>query len=539
MSTPSFVTARYLPWLSTGLLALILLSFGHPLWAAVSLFLFALGVVDLTQPQQAVRRNYPLTGRLRYALEYIRPEIRQYFLETDEEKIPFSRNQRALVYQRSKIQNDKRGFGSIKDMYASGAEWIGHSVAPTHPDPSGFRIRVGGAQCARPYDISVFNISAMSFGSLSANAIMALNRGAKLGGFAHDTGEGSVSPHHRVHGGDLIWEIGSGYFGCRTADGRFDAEKFAAQAASDQVKMVEIKLSQGAKPGHGGVLPAAKVSKEISETRGVPMGQDCVSPAAHSEFSTPMELMAFIARLRSLSGGKPVGFKLCVGQAWEWFAIAKAMVASNTTPDFIVVDGAEGGTGAAPVEFSDHVGMPLRDGLRLVHNTLVGLNLRDQIKLGASGKVVSAFDITRCLALGADWCNSARGFMFALGCIQSRHCHTDHCPTGVATQDANRQRALVVTDKAERVKNFHKNTLANLADLLGAAGLNHPDQVLESHIMLRDSSGQAKPLASVVPHVDAGALLVAEHDHIVLGSLPEPFKTYWPKAGAQTFALVN
>ena len=539
MSTPSFVTARYLPWLSTGLLALILLSFGHPLWAAVSLFLFALGVVDLTQPQQAVRRNYPLTGRLRYALEYIRPEIRQYFLETDEEKIPFSRNQRALVYQRSKIQNDKRGFGSIKDMYASGAEWIGHSVAPTHPDPSGFRIRVGGAQCARPYDISVFNISAMSFGSLSANAIMALNRGAKLGGFAHDTGEGSVSPHHRVHGGDLIWEIGSGYFGCRTADGRFDAEKFAAQAASDQVKMVEIKLSQGAKPGHGGVLPAAKVSKEISETRGVPMGQDCVSPAAHSEFSTPMELMAFIARLRSLSGGKPVGFKLCVGQAWEWFAIAKAMVASNTTPDFIVVDGAEGGTGAAPVEFSDHVGMPLRDGLRLVHNTLVGLNLRDQIKLGASGKVVSAFDITRCLALGADWCNSARGFMFALGCIQSRHCHTDHCPTGVATQDANRQRALVVTDKAERVKNFHKNTLANLADLLGAAGLNHPDQVMESHIMLRDSSGQAKPLASVVPHVDAGALLVAEHDHIVLGSLPEPFKTYWPKAGAQTFALVN
>ena len=539
MSTPSFVTARYLPWLSTGLLALILLSFGHPLWAAVSLFLFALGVVDLTQPQQAVRRNYPLTGRLRYALEYIRPEIRQYFLETDEEKIPFSRNQRALVYQRSKIQNDKRGFGSIKDMYASGAEWIGHSVAPTHPDPSGFRIRVGGAQCARPYDISVFNISAMSFGSLSANAIMALNRGAKLGGFAHDTGEGSVSPHHRVHGGDLIWEIGSGYFGCRTADGRFDAEKFAAQAASDQVKMVEIKLSQGAKPGHGGVLPAAKVSKEISETRGVPMGQDCVSPAAHSEFSTPMELMTFIARLRSLSGGKPVGFKLCVGQAWEWFAIAKAMVASNTTPDFIVVDGAEGGTGAAPVEFSDHVGMPLRDGLRLVHNTLVGLNLRDQIKLGASGKVVSAFDITRCLALGADWCNSARGFMFALGCIQSRHCHTDHCPTGVATQDANRQRALVVTDKAERVKNFHKNTLANLADLLGAAGLNHPDQVMESHITLRDSSGQAKPLASVVPHVDAGALLVAEHDHIVLGSLPEPFKTYWPKAGAQTFALVN
>ena len=536
MAADSLVAARYLPWIASGALSLILLGFGQFIGGAVLLFLFSLGIADLLQSQQAVRRNYPLTGRLRYALEYIRPEIRQYFLETDEEKIPFSRNQRALVYQRSKIQNDKRGFGSIKDMYAAGAEWVGHSVAPTHPDPATFRIRVGGPRCTQPYSLSVFNISAMSFGSLSANAIMALNRGAKMGGFAHDTGEGSVSPHHRVHGGDLIWEIGSGYFGCRTADGRFDDEKFATQVASDQVKMVEIKLSQGAKPGHGGVLPAAKVSKEISETRGVPMGQDCVSPAAHSEFSTPMELMQFIERLRSLSGGKPVGFKLCIGQPWEWFAIAKAMVSSGITPDFIVVDGAEGGTGAAPVEFSDHVGMPLRDGLRLVHNTLVGVGLRDQIKLGASGKVISAFDITRCLALGADWCNSARGFMFALGCIQSRHCHTDHCPTGVATQDPTRQRALVVTDKAERVKNFHQNTLSNLADLLGAAGLHHPDQVQESHIMLRDGAGMAKPLASVVPHVDAGALLVAEHDHIVLGSLPEPFKTYWPRARAETFA---
>lgn len=536
MAADSLVAARYLPWMASGALGLILLGFGQLIGGVALLFLFSLGVADLLQTQQAVRRNYPLTGRLRYALEYIRPEIRQYFLETDEEKIPFSRNQRALVYQRSKIQNDKRGFGSIKDMYATGAEWVGHSVAPTHPDPAGFRIQVGGPRCMQPYSLSVFNISAMSFGSLSANAIMALNRGAKMGGFAHDTGEGSVSPHHRVHGGDLIWEIGSGYFGCRTADGRFDGETFAAQATSDQVKMVEIKLSQGAKPGHGGVLPAAKVSKEISETRGVPMGQDCISPAAHSEFSTPLELMQFIERLRSLSGGKPVGFKLCIGQPWEWFAIAKAMVGSGITPDFIVVDGAEGGTGAAPVEFSDHVGMPLRDGLRLVHNTLVGIGLRDQIKIGASGKVVSAFDITRCLALGADWCNSARGFMFALGCIQSRHCHTDHCPTGVATQDPTRQRALVVTDKAERVKNFHKNTLSNLADLLGAAGLSHPDEVQESHIMLRDGAGMAKPLASVVPHVDAGALLVAEHDHIVLGSLPEPFKTYWPRARAETFA---
>ncbi len=537
MAFTAGVSMRFIPWVATGAGGLSLLAFGHWILGMIGLFLFVLGWEDLRQTQQAVRRNYPLTGRLRYALEYIRPEIRQYFLETDEEKIPFSRNQRALVYQRSKIQNDKRGFGSVKDMYAAGAEWIGHSVAPVHPDPEGFRIRVGGAACRQPYSMSVFNISAMSFGSLSANAILALNRGAKLGGFAHDTGEGSISKYHREHGGDLIWEIGSGYFGCRTADGRFDGEKFSQNARSNQVKMIEIKLSQGAKPGHGGVLPAAKVSVEISQTRGVPMGQDCVSPAAHSEFATPEELLAFIRRLRDLSDGKPVGMKLCIGQPWEWFAIAKAMVKTGIAPDFVVVDGAEGGTGAAPVEFSDHVGMPLRDGLRLVHNTLVGLGLREQIKIGASGKVVSAFDIARCLALGADWCNSARGFMFALGCIQSRHCHTDACPTGVATQDPSRQRALVVTDKAQRVSNFHRNTLANLADLLGAAGLSHPDQVTESHIMMRDGGGLAKPLASVIPHVDPGALSTAETDHIVLAGLPEPFKTYWPLARSDRFGI--
>ena len=528
---------RYLPWLGSGALGLILLVSGHVLLALLLLGLFALGVVDVMQTHQAVRRNYPLTGRLRYALEYIRPEIRQYFLEDDEQKIPFSRNQRALVYQRSKVQNDKRGFGSIKDMYASGTEWIGHSVTPRHPDPKTFRIHVGGPHCTQPYAISVFNISAMSFGSLSANAIRSLNKGARMGGFAHDTGEGSISAYHREHGGDLIWEIGSGYFGCRTPEGRFDPQRFAQQAAAPQVKMIEIKLSQGAKPGHGGVLPAAKVSAEIAQTRGVPMGQDCISPASHSEFSTPLELMNFIARLRELSAGKPVGFKFCVGQVWEWFGIAKAMLQTGQAPDFIVLDGAEGGTGAAPVEFSDHVGMPMRDGLRLVHNTLVGIGMRDQIKLGASGKVVSAFDITRCLALGADWCNSARGFMFALGCIQSRHCHTDHCPTGVATQDPQRQRALVVEDKSQRVHNFHANTLSNLADLLGSAGLNHPDELSESHLMVRDSQGLSKPLAAVIPHMSAGALITAQTDHIVLGSLPEPFKTYWVNSRAESFSM--
>ena len=537
MALAAGVSVRYLPWLATGVGGFSLLALGHWALGAAGLFLFALGLQDVRQTQQAVRRNYPLTGRLRYALEYIRPEIRQYFLENDEEKIPFSRNQRALVYQRSKIQNDKRGFGTVKDMYASGVEWMGHSVAPVHPSPETFRIKVGGEHCTQPYEISVFNISAMSFGSLSANAILALNRGAKMGGFAHDTGEGSISEYHREHGGDLIWEIGSGYFGCRTIDGRFDGEKFAQNARAEQVRMIEIKLSQGAKPGHGGVLPAAKVSPEISRTRGVPMGQDCISPAAHSEFSTPLELIEFIGRLRTLSGGKPVGFKLCVGQPWEWFAIVKAMVKTGVTPDFIVVDGAEGGTGAAPVEFSDHVGMPLRDGLRLVHNTLRGVGLRDKIKIGASGKVVSAFDIVRCLALGADWCNSARGFMFALGCIQSRHCHTDACPTGVATQDPGRQRALVVGDKAQRVNNFHRNTLANLADLLGAAGLSHPDQVTESHIMMRTGSGAAQPLGAVIPHIKEGALIGAQADPRVLEGLPEAFKTYWPLAAPERFSI--
>ncbi len=531
------VMGRYLPWIATGLFAAVFMALENWAIAFLLLLLFLMGLVDLFQTQQAVRRNYPLTGRLRYALEYIRPEIRQYFFESDEEKIPFSRNQRALVYQRSKIQIDKRGFGSIKDMYAGTAEWIGHSITVTHPDPATFRIRVGADACSKPYDISVFNISAMSFGSLSANAIMALNRGAAMGGFAHDTGEGSISTYHRKHGGDLIWEIGSGYFGCRTPAGAFDPGKFQEQAKSEQVKMIEIKLSQGAKPGHGGVLPAAKVSREISLARGVPMGQDCVSPASHSAFSSPVELLAFVSTLRNASGGKPVGFKLCVGQPWEWFAIAKAMVSTGQCPDFIVVDGSEGGTGASPVEFSDHVGMPLRDGLRLVHNTLVGIGLRDKIKIGASGKVISAFDIVRCLALGADWCNSARGFMFALGCIQSRHCHTDQCPTGVATQNPLRQRALVVGDKAERVRNFHRNTLSNLADLLGAAGLNHPSEVRDSHLMLRDKEGIAQSLASVLPHLEPGILLQDQVTESAWNAIAEPFKTYWPKCSAESFEV--
>jgi glutamate synthase domain-containing protein 2 len=420
-------------------------------------------------------------------------------------------------------------------VYGKETEWIGHSAAPKVADPDTFRIRIGGPQCTQPYQASIFNISAMSFGSLSSNAILALNRGAKIGDFYHDTGEGSISSYHREHGGDLVWEIGSGYFGCRTSDGKFDPERFAEQVATPQVKMIEIKMSQGAKPGHGGVLPAAKVTIEIAATRGVPMGQNCVSPASHSSFSNPLELMAFIRQLRELSAGKPVGFKLCIGQPWEWFAIAKAMMETDTYPDFIVVDGSEGGTGAAPVEFADYMGMPMREGLRLVHNTLVGMGKRDLVRIGASGKIISAFDIARAIALGADWCNSARGFMFALGCIQSRSCHTDTCPTGVATQDPNRQRALVVPDKATRVANFHELTIDALSELVGAAGLQHPEQITADHIMVRGEAGQPLTLAATLPTVAKAALL----DKSAINELPEPFRSYWASARAQSFERLH
>jgi glutamate synthase domain-containing protein 2 len=372
----------------------------------------------------------------------------------------------------------------------------------------------------------------MSFGALSANAIMALNQGAHMGGFAHDTGEGSISRYHRIHGGDLIWEIGSGYFGCRDDQGRFSPERFVAQAREPQVRMIEIKLSQGAKPGHGGVLPAAKVTPEIAEARGVPIGADCVSPAAHSSFGTPVEMLEFMQSLRELSQNKPVGFKLCIGHPWEWFGIAKAMLETRILPDFIVIDGAEGGTGAAPLEFSDHMGMPMKEGLRLVHNTLVGIGMREHIKLGASGKIISSFDMARTLALGADWCNSARGFMFALGCIQAQTCHTGNCPTGVTTQDPQRQMALVVPTKAERVKNFHQHTLEAFKELLQAAGLSSPDELRAHHFSHRINGNETLTLAQIYPPLAAGALLKDS-----VAKLPEPYKTYWPRANAESFQL--
>jgi glutamate synthase domain-containing protein 2 len=505
----------------------------HGAWPWATVFcgaLSAVGLWDVLQTRHAIRRNYPILAHFRFLFEKVRPELRQYLFESDTEAAPFSRNQRAIVYQRAKQDTDKRPFGTQLDVYATGYEWINHATIPVRVDPKALRTRIGGPHCTQPYDASVFNISAMSFGALSANAIRALNQGAQLGGFYHDTGEGSISVHHRACGGDLVWEIGSGYFGCRNDDGSFNLEKFAAQANTPQVKMIELKLSQGAKPGHGGVLPAAKVTPEIADARGVALGQDCVSPASHSAFATPIEMMHFVATLRAHAHGKPVGFKFCVGHPWEWFAMAKAMLATGIAPDFIVVDGSEGGTGAAPVEFTDHVGLPLTEGLLLVHNTLVGIGLRDQVKVGAAGKIVTAFDIARTIALGADWCNSARGFMFALGCIQAQSCHTGKCPTGVTTQDPMRQRALVIPDKSQRVAHFHSNTLKALAELLAATGVTHPDQLTPEHVIRRVSPTEVKSLARVYPRISSGELL---------GNVPESavFQAYWSRARAESFSL--
>ncbi|WP_300392509.1 FMN-binding glutamate synthase family protein [uncultured Psychrobacter sp.] len=494
--------------------------------------LVALGIYDIMQSKHAILTNYPVAGHVRYVLEDFRPEIRQYLLENDKEQVPFSRQQRALVYQRAKNVSDTNAFGTLDNLYAQGKEWFLQS-ALSHPlEKQDFRITVGGERCIQPHDMSVFNISAMSFGSLSANAIMALNQGAKIGGFTHDTGEGAISPYHRKFGGDLIWEFGTGYFGCRTAEGNFDAQSFAEKAVDPQVKMIEIKLSQGAKPGKGGVLPSEKITQEIADTRQVLTGQDCVSPSSHSAFSTPRELVAFWQQLRDLSGGKPVGFKLCIGQPWQFMAIVKAMIETDNYPDFIVIDGAEGGTGAAPVEFMDSVGMPLIDGFLFVHNTLVGAGIREKIKLGVSGKIVSGFDIARMLALGADWCNSARGFMFAVGCIQSRSCHTNTCPVGVATQDPYRQKALDVPSKAERVASFHKNTLKSLSSIVGAVGLEHPSQLQPYHIARRLDDGQIKLLSKFFYFADEGALL----DH---SARADVFNQMWVMADADTFLPDN
>ena len=524
--------SRYFAWwasIGLALVSLVLSLWWPGWWWGVAVFgaLALTGLVDLLQRRSTLRRNYPLLAHFRYGLESIGPEMRQYLIEGDTAEVPFSRQQRALVYQRSKSVSDVRPFGTQHDAYAPDFEWLNHSLASVEIESHDFRIAIG-PDCAQPYSASVFNISAMSFGSLSPNAILALNAGAKAGGFFHDTGEGSISSYHRQHGGDLVWEIGSGYFGCRDERGGFSEERFVANATDPQVKMIELKLSQGAKPGKGGLLPGEKVTAEIAAARGIPIGVDCISPPRHSAFSTPLEMMEFLARLRELSGGKPMGFKLAIGHPWEWFGIAKAMHETGLLPDFIVVDGSEGGTGAAPAEFIDHVGVPMQEALMLVHNTLIGLELRERVKIGAAGKITSAFDLARTMALGADWCNAGRGFMFSLGCIQAQTCHNDKCPTGVATQDPSRWRHLDVADKALRVQRFHENTLLALRDLIGAAGLVHPQQLGPEHILRRESPTKIRSLAAMYRFLEPGELLHGAPEHTV-------FKAFWADARSDSF----
>lgn len=510
----SLIVAIWIPWV----LAL----------AAVFGLFAVLGVYDVVQSRHAILRNYPILGHMRFLFEGIRPEIRQYLIENDQDEEPFSREQRSLVYQRAKGVEDKRPFGTTRRVYDAGYEWLTHSAAPVTFTHNDFRVRIGGPDCKHPYDASIYNISAMSFGALSANAVLALNIGAREGGFAHDTGEGGISRYHRQGGGDLIWEIGSGFFGCRTPEGRFDPDRFRDQAADPQVKMVELKMSQGAKPGHGGMLPAAKITPEIAEARGVPMGVDCVSPAANPEFKTPIEMMEFIGRMRDLSGGKPVGFKLCIGHRREFMCMVRAMLETGIMPDFIVIDGKEGGTGAAPLEFANHMGMPLVEGLFFAHNTLRGAGLRDRIKLGASGKLVTSFQVLKIIALGADWANSARGFMFAVGCIQGQACHTNRCPVGVATQDPLRQKALDVADKSTRVSRFHANTLHAIAELTGAAGLHHPGEFLPHHLITRERDRGMMTGDEIWPYLPEGFLLREEPDDF-------GFLARWRRSRASSF----
>jgi len=493
----------------------------------VTLPLLAIALWDFFQRKHTLRRNYPLLARVRWLMEDLRPYLRAYVVEGDLEGRPFNHDERALVYARSKGQLDSHPFGTELDVYSDEYEWLAHSIVPNAEAPTEWRVDVGSRQCTKPYSAALLNISAMSFGSLSANAIMALNKGAAAGGFYHDTGEGGLSRYHRAHGGDLVWEIGSGYFGCRTEDGGFDPAKFADTAQIDQVRMVEIKLSQGAKPGHGGVLPGEKVTEEIAATRGVAVGKTVVSPPCHSAFRTPIELLEWAAQLRELSGGKPVGIKLCVGKPHEVFAIAKAMVETGIVLDYIVVDGAEGGTGAAPVEFSNRVGMPLREGLILVRNALVGTRLKDQVKVAAAGKVHSGAGMAMNFGLGADWCNAGRAFMFALGCVQSMKCHTDRCPTGVATQDATRQRGLVVPEKSERVARFQRHTLHALREMVVAMGLDNPWQIEPCHISERQNSARSDSIDRIYHFLAPGELLDAPGG--------TQYADHWDAARADTF----
>ncbi|MCH8629258.1 FMN-binding glutamate synthase family protein [Arsenicicoccus piscis] len=486
----------------------------------------ALAARDLVQRKHSVLRNYPVVGHLRYLLEDIRPELQQYFIERNWDGRPYDRDTRSIIYERAKGIHGEQAFGTERDVEAIDYEYLVHSTVPATAPDDPPRVLIGGPDCTKPYSMSLLNVSAMSFGALSANALRALNKGAAMGGFAHDTGEGGLSPYHEEFGGDLVWEIGTGYFSVRTKDGDFDPEEFADKSSRDQVKCVSLKLSQGAKPGIGGVLPAAKVTKEIAKIREVPKGQKCVSPPTHRVFSTPTELIEFVARMRELSGGKPAGFKLCVGSRTDVLAICKAILEVGTAPDFIIVDGAEGGTGAAPLEFEDHVGMPLTQGLMTVHNALVGTGLRDRIKIGASGKISAGNDIVKRLIQGADYTNAARAMMMAVGCIQAQMCHTDKCPVGVATQNHRRARALDVGDKSQRVQRFQEATVAEAVQIMAAMGVTHPSQ-LDPTMLRRNVSSTANQSYAEVYEWLAPRQLLSEP--------PQSWADDWAIASADTF----
>ncbi len=501
-------------------------------WWSMAVFgpIILLGILDISQKKRTIRRNFPVLGNFRYLFEMIRPEINQYFVESNSDGVPYSREQRSVIYQRSKKDLDTLPFGTQHNVYELGYEWLTHSLRPTHVDPKILRVVVGGPDCKKPYSASILNVSAMSYGALSKNAVMALNGGAKIGNFAHNTGEGGLSPYHLSQGGDLIWQIGTGYFSCRTPDGKFCEQRFRERSQLDIVKMIEIKLSQGAKPSHGGILPAAKVNKEVSEIRGVPMGVDVISPPMHSTFSTPIGLLEFVARLREISGGKPVGFKLCIGKRREFVAICKAMIKTGITPDFITVDGGEGGTGAAPYEFSNHVGFPLREGLLIAHNALVGFGLRERIRVICSGRNVTGFDMITRFALGADMCNAARAMMMALGCIQALRCNSNKCPTGVATQDPELVAGLHIPDKTQRVAHFHQQTVQAVAELLGAIGLQHSRDVKPYHVLRRVGQSDVRHFGEIYDYLASGALLQP--------TVPTGFARAYAAATAENFDAV-
>ena len=522
---------RNLFWQFTALVIVInalLVAVGYPgaLWSLIILApIILLGIHDVFQTRHSILRNFPVLGHFRFFFEEIRPEIHQYFVESDTDGVPFNRQQRTVVYQRAKNVRDTLPFGTERDVYEVGYEWVNHSVTARNMEVEDIRVTVGGPDCKQPYSASLLNISAMSYGALSSNAIRSLNLGAKLGNFYHNTGEGGISPYH-LQGGDLTWQIGTGYFGCRTRDGEFNPETFQMRAKTPSVKMIEIKLSQGAKPGHGGILPAAKLTREISEIRDVPMGHDVLSPPGHTAFSTPKGLIEFVAQLRELSEGKPVGFKLCVGKRREFLAICKAMVETGITPDFITVDGGEGGTGAAPLEFTNTIGAPLTEALIFVHNALVGCNLRDRIRIICSGKITTGFEVIKRLALGADLCNAARGMMMAVGCIQAQKCNTNECPVGVATTNPMLMKGLVPADKSQRVYNFHRNTEHSVCEMMGAMGLDNAEELRPWHVLRRTSISEIRNYSELYEFLEPGALLK---------NPPGSYARAWKAASADSF----